>query len=574
MNKRVNIHFIFIMLAASLWGTAGIFVRAAQKFNMSQMEIVFCRAFFTSLIIGLIICFIKRDLTLFKVKLKDIWLFMLTGVVSIILFNYSYYKTMALASLSVAAILLYTAPFFVMIISVIFFKEKLTVRKAVACIVAFIGCSLVSGILGQSAKISGEALFFGILTGFGYAFYTVFGEILIKKGYKTLTITFYVFLFAGIGSIPLMNPVSLVGDLTENPASLLNVFLMSVFNTVLPYLFYTTGLRGVEPSTAPIFASVEPVVATLVGLILFNEPIGLPAVIGIILVLGAVIVLNKTVLRINANAKINLCLAITGKRDDGYHLIDTVMQSVTLRDRVTLSPCRKIKVICSSGDIAEEKNIAYIAAKTFFEEVGINAGVKIRLRKSIPMCAGLGGGSADAAAVLMGLNKMFGTEFSKLKLCEMAVKLGADVPFFIEGGTVRAEGIGEVLTKLEDFKGGYFILAKEGSKPSTAEMYRRLDSSEHPIPDNEKFSAIINQKDFEKSYDLMDNSFISVWENSKIKEKLQGFNPKAVSLSGSGPVWFAYFTDKAAAKNAYKVLKKQGVEVYFTKPCDHAIKIV
>ncbi len=573
MKSRVNIHFIFIMLAAVLWGTSGIFVRTAQKFSMSQMEIVFCRAFFTAIIIGFIMCFKGKGFSLFKIKIKDIWLFVLTGVVSVILFSYSYYKTMSLASLSVAAILLYTAPFFVMIISFIFFKEKLTVRKIVACLVAFIGCALVSGIMGNSTKISGEAFFFGILTGIGYACYTIFGEILIKKGYKTLTITFYVFLFATIGCIPFVNIGTLVAGFAENSVSFLNVFLMSVLNNISPYLLYTTGLRGVEPSEAPIFASIEPVVATLVGIALFNEAIDLPAVIGIILVLASVIILNKTVLRIKANAKINLCLAITGKREDGYHLIDTVMQSVTLADKVTLTPCKKIKVVCSNSQIAPEENIVYKAAKIFFQEANINAGVKIKLRKKIPMCAGMGGGSADAAAVLIGLNKMFETKLSKQKLCEMAVRLGADVPFFIEGGTVRAEGIGEVLTKLEDFKCGYFVLVRQGTKPSTAEMYRRLDSGSHPIPDSEKFSCLINQKRFHETYALMDNSFISVWENSKVKEKLAEFNPNAVSLSGSGPVWFSYFTDKAAAKAAYKNLKKQGVEVYLTKPCDYAIKI-
>ena len=186
-------------------------------------------------------------------------------------------------------------------------------------------------------------------------------------------------------------------------------------------------------------------------------------------------------IKLKANAKINLSLYIKGKREDGYHYIDTVMQSVNLFDTLKLKKADKITLKCSKRELSGEDNLGYKAAELFFGETKISGGASIYIKKRIPEAAGLGGGSADAAAVLLGLNKLYNSGLSNEKMEEMAASLGADVPFFIKGGTQRSTGIGEVLEALKPFKSGYFVLAKCGTKPSTGEMYRLLDSKENAL---------------------------------------------------------------------------------------------
>ena len=290
MKNKLNLHFLFVLAAAALWGMAGIFVRTVADSGIKEMQIVFFRAFFSSLILGLIILF--KNKSHFKIALKDLWLFASAGIFSIVLFNFSYYKTMALTSLSVAAVLLYTAPIFVCILSVILFREKITLNKIIALVIAFVGCCFVSGVFSGTHRLTPSALGFGLLTGFGYSLYTIFSKILINKKYNTLTITFYTFLFAALGSFPFINLSKTVSQLSGAPFALFVLFLMAVFNTVIPYLLYTAGLLGVATSVAPIVATLEPVVATVVSVMVFTEPLKIWHLIGIVLVLSSVIVLN------------------------------------------------------------------------------------------------------------------------------------------------------------------------------------------------------------------------------------------------------------------------------------------
>ena len=568
MIKKLNLHIIFVFCAAVFWGIAGIFVRNLEG-ALEQMQMVFWRAFISAIIFGVIIAF--NDKTLYKIKLKDLWLFACAGLFSIVMFNYSYYTTMTLTSLSVAAVLLYTAPFFVVIISLFLFKERMTSNKLFACIIAFIGCCFVSGLFDTEQIISSKALFFGLLTGFGYALYTIFGKLLMERGYKTLTITFYVFLSASVCTLPFINVTQTCKGAVESPKVMLIVFLMALFNTVIPYILYTMGLRGVDPSVAPIIATVEPVVATLVGCFIFGEDISVYGIIGIILVLASVVILNTKKITLKANAKINLTLDILGKREDGYHLIDTVMQSVTIYDTVVVSPAKDIKVICDLGNVKQEENIAYKAAKLFFEENNISAGAKIKIIKRIPAAAGLGGGSADAAAVMLALNRLFKTNLSDEDLSRLAVRLGADVPFFVRGGTQRAEGIGEKLTTVKNLKNGWFVLVKVGEKPSTAEMYKRLDRQNVVTTDTEKVINALNNEDINTLAKSFGNSFVSVWEKTDIKQKLESLGADGVSLSGSGPTWFAFFENRKSAVKAYKSLKREYKNCFIVKPCEKAI---
>lgn len=290
MKNKINIHFMYILISAILWGIAGIFVRTLSSSSLSQMGIVFGRSFFTAVILGVVILF--KDKNLFKIKLKDLPIFLACAVFSIILFNFSYYKTMSLTSLSVAAVLLYTAPFFVVMISAVLFKERLTFKKAVACVLAFIGCLFVSGIFDSQNRITLPALIFGLLTGFGYALYTVFSRILIDKGYNTFTITFYTFMFSAVCSIPLADITNTFCVTFGGMKVFVTIVLMAIFNTVIPYVLYTKGLLGVEASVAPIVATLEPVVATIVGVIIYKEALTFTGVLGILLVLGSVLILE------------------------------------------------------------------------------------------------------------------------------------------------------------------------------------------------------------------------------------------------------------------------------------------
>lgn len=571
MKIKLNIHFFCVFLAAALWGIAGIFVRTIEETAVASMQLVFGRAIFSTLILGLLILF--KDKNLFRIKLKDVWIFISAGLFSIILFNFAYYTTMSLTSLSVAAVLLYTAPFFVVIISLLIFGEKLTTNKTLACITAFIGCCMVSGLFDAQQRVSGKAIFWGLLTGFGYALYTVFGEIAIRHGYKTLTITFYVFLFAAIFSVFFINPAESITLFVSDSKIFITVFLMALLNTVIPYLLYTVGLSGVEPSVAPIIATVEPVVATVVGVFIYKEDISVLGILGIGVVLMSVAILNFKPLKVKANAKINLSLVINGKREDGYHFIDTVMQSITLSDTLTFKKAKEIIVKCNDGELNNEENIAFKAAKLFFEKTGISGGVKIEIKKRIPKAAGLGGGSADAAAVLVALNRLYNANLSDSQLENYAESLGADVPFFIKGGTQRAEGIGEILSKLDDMDFGYFVLAKGDTKPSTGEMYRKLDSEEPISLDTEGVISAIKEKDTDKLSQLMDNSFATVWKGNELQARLLKLNADCVCLSGSGPVWFAFYKDIKNAKDAFKTLKKEKIECYIAKPCKKGIEI-
>ena len=274
-------------------------------------------------------------------------------------------------------------------------------------------------------------------------------------------------------------------------------------------------------------------------------------------------------LKIKANAKINLSLSVLGKRDDGYHELDTVMQSVSLNDAVYIEKSDKLTVKC--GEFGGEDNIAFKTARAFFAESGIKAGAAIRIEKRIPSAAGLGGGSADAAAVLCGLDRLYETKFSYKKLLNIAVKLGADVPFLIRGGTARARGIGEVLEPLSPLCGCYFLIAKGEDKLSTGEMFSRLDSAQYDKPDIDRTVFALNSGDLSAVLSSMDNSFSELWRESRVKDELLKTKADAVSLSGSGPAWFAVYLDKDRAETAEKTLKALNIPVFICEPQEKSI---
>lgn len=268
----------------------------------------------------------------------------------------------------------------------------------------------------------------------------------------------------------------------------------------------------------------------------------------------------------NAYAKVNLSLLITGKREDGYHLLDTVMQTVSLYD--TVSVCEnnidEIKVLCDDSLINGEENICYKAAVLFFEQAKMKKGVNIEIIKRIPLAAGLGGGSADAAAVLRLLNKLFGEPLFYEELCQIGLKLGADVPFCIKGGTARVKGIGEKLSTINPALKTYMVLIKEGIKSSTAQMYRQFDMN-CDFSDRDTVDRMVeslengNYNDFTAT---VYNDFSLVLNYEDIKMSLVELGADAVSVSGSGPTVMGIFKTKEKADSAAKILSEKYSNVF------------
>lgn len=291
MNSSKKIAPMQVLIAGTLWGSMGVFVRILGDYGLSSIQIASLRIIFGALIFLSILAVFDRSLL--KIKWKDLGLFFGMGIGSLLLFTVCYFSTIKIASLSVAAILLYTSPIWVMLMSLFCFKEKMTKRKLLALLMAFAGCVLVSGI-GGDTNLSVKAVGLGLMSAIGYALYSILGTFALRK-YQPLTVTTYTFLCGSIGAFLVSKPAELVNTIidSDTTARLILLILMVAFlSAVLPYLFYTMGLANMRASSAAIIASVEPVVATIAGVLVFKESMTIASVAGIMLVLGAIVVLN------------------------------------------------------------------------------------------------------------------------------------------------------------------------------------------------------------------------------------------------------------------------------------------
>ena len=282
---------MFVLSAGTLWGVMGVFVRKLGTYGFSPLHIACLRILFGAVLFLLITAIFRRDLL--KIQPRDVGLFLGMGLLSLLLFTVCYFTTISLASLSVAAILLYTSPIWVMLMSAVCFREKITRRKLLCAAMAFGGCVLVSGI-GSAASLSPMVIVTGLLSAVGYGLYSIFGTFALRK-YQPLTVTTYAFLFGAAGALLLCNPAQIARVICESgqPGRLVLLITVTAFVTaVLPYLLYTVGLSRMRASAAAIMASIEPVVATTAGALVFGEALTVPAFAGIALVLGAIVVLN------------------------------------------------------------------------------------------------------------------------------------------------------------------------------------------------------------------------------------------------------------------------------------------
>lgn len=277
---------------------------------------------------------------------------------------------------------------------------------------------------------------------------------------------------------------------------------------------------------------------------------------------------------VHAPAKINLTLDIVGVREDGYHLLESVFQSVSVYDKIVVTKKwgKGIKLVAYDCDCPAEKNTAYKAAEAFFRYTGIKKGVKITLDKHIPQQAGMGGGSADAAGVLWALNLLFGTRLTIAQLCEIGVTVGADVPFCVMGGTALVTGIGEGLQVLPPLPDCYIVVAQPGRGISTKEAYAAVDKAQILArPDNAAAIAALEAGDLAG----VCKQAINVFESAtalrgvqEIRRRMEEYKPLCTQMTGSGSCVFAIFDDRLAAMDCQADLQQEYDTAFVCRPCN------
>lgn len=277
-----------------------------------------------------------------------------------------------------------------------------------------------------------------------------------------------------------------------------------------------------------------------------------------------------------AYAKLNLTLDVLGKRPDGYHDLKSVMQTVSLHDviQISIGTGTTWRLICQAEGIpCDGRNLAWKAATLYLDTIGEHVdGLEIHIEKHIPSGAGMGGGSADAAAVLRALNRFYGNRLSLTELADLGAKIGSDVPFCVVGGTVMCEGRGEILTELQNMPKCIIVGCKPEFSVSTPELYKKIDSVTVSLhPDNDAMERAIAHQDLTGILRNIYNVFDPVvsemhGEIDHIKEVCRKWGALAVQMTGSGSVVFAVMPDPEQAEKAMEELKTTYDQVFLTEP--------
>lgn len=278
-----------ILAAAALWGIIGVWNRRLLAGGLSPASIVVVRNFGGMALLSAV--FALRDRSVFRVKRAHLKYFFGTGVVSVVLFTLCYFTCQKLCSLAVASILLYTAPSFVVVLSAILWKEPVTKRKLAALGLTLVGCALVCGVFAGDLTVTVPGILLGLGAGFFYALYSIFGRYALAHC-DSMTVTVWTFLFAGPASLVLLRPAEIAAAFSSRPSLWLTAAGLVAFSTVAPYILYTRGLSQVEAGRASIMASLEPVVASLAGVLVFREPMSALTAGGIVCVLAGVYILR------------------------------------------------------------------------------------------------------------------------------------------------------------------------------------------------------------------------------------------------------------------------------------------
>ena len=278
-------------------------------------------------------------------------------------------------------------------------------------------------------------------------------------------------------------------------------------------------------------------------------------------------------MKIKAYGKVNISLDVVGKREDGYHLLSMIMQNIDLYDEIEVEKqeCGIILECNKSYVPVDNRNLAYKAAEIFKERYDIVDGVKINIEKNIPVSAGLAGGSTDAAAVLKVMNKLFNVNATEEELMELGLKLGADIPYCIHGGTALCEGIGEIITPIKPFRDKIVVLVKPAFGVSTKEVYKNFNLEkvkQHPktaeiinVIENDDLNFVAsNVKNLLENVTLRKHKILI-----KIKEEMNACGAINSMMSGSGPTVFAFFDDMLKAQRCFEKMKKKYSDVFITR---------
>lgn len=284
-------------------------------------------------------------------------------------------------------------------------------------------------------------------------------------------------------------------------------------------------------------------------------------------------------IKLYSYGKINLFLNIEGRLQNGYHRIKTVMQSIDLHDEIHITelPGNSTVIECSDKFIPTDfRNTCSKAADLIKQQYSIDAGLKIEIKKTIPSGAGLAGGSGNSAAVIKGLDRLWNLKMSEEEMHKIGLKIGADVPFCISGGTYLAEGIGEKLTRLEKFKWDNILIVKPNFSMSTAYVYKNLSPKSYNLYPNNEVLSFIGKHDYNAAANSVVNTLERVVEEMcpeiiGIKKIMKSHNAVSSMMTGSGSAVFGLFQDEANLNNAYDELKKNYIHTYKTVTIDRGI---
>ena len=281
---------LLIILAGTCWGVISIFINYLSAAGLGEMQISFLRQLFAVLVFALII--LTHDRSKFRIPAKDLTLIMLVGLINGVVFNFLYFYTIINSRASIAVVLLYTSPVFVIILARIFFREKITGYKFIALVLTVAGCLFVTGVIGEGYMPPPAAILTGVLTGLAYALNNILTSAAVKKN-DPQTVTFYTLFFSFLFLIPFSGWNSLTSLCRANPMILAVAFMMCLVTAVLAQYFFSVGLGLIESGKAAIYGAAEPVVGSLVGILIFHEESNLMKIAGIIMVIAAILLIGK-----------------------------------------------------------------------------------------------------------------------------------------------------------------------------------------------------------------------------------------------------------------------------------------
>lgn len=290
MSTKEKRAVILAVLSGCMWGSIGLFVHKLGMHGISSVQMTVGRYLIAVVLVGIVLGTGKRELL--KIRLRDLPWFFVTGILCLLFFNISYGIAIEKSSMPMAAVLLYTSPAIVTIASAVIFREKITARKIAAVVMAVTGCAFVSGIMTGNLAYPLQAYLWGFSAAIGYAFYSIVAGILLKR-YHAVTVLFYSFLTAAAGGLVLIGVRELAESITADPIAGVWLVTATFVCNICPYLCYNLALEYMEASRVAVIASIEPAVASLLGVFVMKEQMDLFGVIGVIVIIAAIVILNR-----------------------------------------------------------------------------------------------------------------------------------------------------------------------------------------------------------------------------------------------------------------------------------------